>query len=186
MTEDKIFKYMPSLYLYSEIERLIGRSEAIKRLVANYRGIVEEPPIFSSNCLLIGKGSIGKTLVVFYFWRGFRRIVIEGNIKLFFEYFDCINFRSKGSIFRELIAKYVPLWDNRGYRLNQKLLYSKLKQDNRFIILILDEIHLLKSEEILEFLNIAKEHPNISTLMICRTQDWLRIKKDKFQFDEIL
>ena len=38
----------------------------------------------------------------------------------------------------------------------------------------------------MEFLNIAKEHPNISTLMICRTQDWLRIKKDKFQFDEII
>ncbi len=104
MTGDKIFKTIreSSLYTYNEIEKLIGRSEAIKRLAANYRGIAEEPPNFSSNCLLIGKGSIGKTLVGMYFGRGFRRIVIEGNIPLFIEYINCIHFRSKNQIFREL------------------------------------------------------------------------------------
>ncbi len=188
MTGDKVFKTIreSSLYTYNEIEKLIGRSEAIKRLAANYRGIAEEPPNFSSNCLLIGKGSIGKTLVGMYFGRGFRRIVIEGNIPLFIEYINCIHFRSKNQIFRELIAKHLYLIIERRDKETQSQLFSKLKQDNRFILLILDEIHLLKSEEILEFLTITKEHPTISTLMICRTQDWLRIKKDKFQFDEII
>ncbi|HEC39384.1 MAG TPA: hypothetical protein ENI29_14185 [bacterium] len=185
---NKIFQFgrESSLYAYNEIKKLIGRNEEIKRLEANFEHILKKPENFSVSSLLIGKGSIGKTLVGRYFVRDLRRKAVEKNIRLNMEYFDCIHFRSKSKIIRELIAKYVQLSWNRGYHLNQTLLYSTLKRENRFILLILDEIHLLKPAEILAFLDIGKQHPNISTLMICRTQDWLRIKKDKLQFDEII
>ncbi len=191
MIEDnnKIFKSISAgeLLTSNHVEKLICRSEAIKRLTANFGSILKEPKNFSINCLLIGKGAIGKTLVAKYFgYELIRRKAVEMKIRFMIEYFNCIHFRSKGNIIRELIAKYVPLSWNRGYKLNKSLLFSKLKQDNRFILLILDEVHLLKSEDILALLDIGKKYSQIATIMICRTQDWLRVKKDKLLFDEII
>ncbi len=190
MTDDKIFQTIreSSLYTYNEIKKVIGRSDAIKRLIANFRGILKDQEKFSTNCLIVGKGSIGKTLVGMYFGRGFRRKAIEKNIRFNTEYLNCIFFRSKNQIFRELIAKY--LYIERRDKETQSQLFSKLKQDNRFILLILDEIHILETNEILALLDIGKNYSQISIIMICREQDWLRVIKNRnklqLQFDEII
>ena len=132
MSEDeRIYKFRKSgsLYTYNDIKRLIGRSEALERLTTNFGIILKEPESFSINCLITGKGSTGKSLVARYFGRDIRLKAVKKKVKLSMEYFNCFHFRSKSMIIRELIAKNVPLRWDRGYRLNQSLLYSKLKQE---------------------------------------------------------
>lgn len=185
--DGKIYLKMSSLYSYNFIKKLIGRNDALTRLEANFKSILKGPKDFSVSCLLIGKGSIGKSLAVNFFARDIRaRTVVKKN-KLMIDSFNCTYFRSKDSIIRELILKYLNVLTDPMDKPDQASLFSKLKQDNQFILLILDEIHLLESEDILAFLDIAKNQSQISVLMVCREKDWERTKiNKKIQFDEII
>jgi hypothetical protein len=67
------------------------------------------------------------------------------NKKIVIEYFNCINFRSKSKIIRELLAKYTP-GSGRGYSDDEalKLILTKLIRDQGYMLLIIDEIFLIK------------------------------------------
>ncbi|MHA2121456.1 MAG: Cdc6/Cdc18 family protein [Promethearchaeota archaeon] len=73
----------------------------------------------------------------------------------------------------------------RGYSDDEalKLILSKLIRDDGYMLLIIDEVHLLKPEEVLAFLNIAETfgHHNakLSLLLICRGSDWMRIENER-------
>ena len=67
---------------------------------------MEEEQQPSISCLLLGKGGVGKTVTAKYFGKNFKNIALEKDVNLFIEYYNCINFRSKSKIIRELLAKY--------------------------------------------------------------------------------
>jgi len=179
-----VFKQLGSLDKSWVPDKLYCRDDALSTLIVNYRRILEEEEQPSINCLILGKGGIGKTCTARYFGKNFRTVAIEKDVKLFIEYFDCINFRSKSKIIRELLAKYTH-GSGRGYADDEsiKLILTKLIRDNGYMLLIIDEVHLLKPDEVLALLNIAEtfghQNAKLSILLICRGTDWMRIENEK-------
>jgi len=179
-----VFRQASSLDLSWVPEKLYCRDDALKTLIFNYRRILEEKEQPSINCLILGKGGVGKTCTARYFGKNFRTIAIENDVKLFLEYFNCINFRSKSKIIRELLAKYQH-GSGRGFSDDEalKLILSQLIREQGYMLLVIDEIHLLKPDEVLALLDIAEtfghQNAKLSLLLICRSKDWMRIENEK-------
>ncbi|NHJ26142.1 MAG: hypothetical protein EAX89_16305 [Candidatus Lokiarchaeota archaeon] len=178
-----VFKQANTLDQSYVPEKLFCRDDALKSLIFNYRRILEEENL-SINCLLLGKGGVGKTATARYFGRNFKTIALEKDVNLFIEYFNCITFRSKSKIIREMLAKYTH-GSGRGFSDDEalKLILKQLIREQGYMLLIIDEIHLLKSDEILAFLDIAEtfghQNAKLSILLISRTKDWMRIENEK-------
>jgi len=179
-----VFKQLSSLDKSFVPDKLYCRDDILNTLIVNYRRILEEKEQPSINCVMLGKGGIGKTVTARYFGKNFGTVALEKDVKLFVEYFDCINFRSKSKIIRELLSKYTH-GSGRGYSDDEalKLIISKLVRDDGYMLLVIDEIHLLKPEEVLAFLNIAETfgHHNakLSLLLVCRGSDWMKIENER-------
>lgn len=179
-----VFRQASSLDLSYVPEKLYCRDDALKTLIFNYRRIMEEKEQPSINCLILGKGGVGKTCTARFFGKLFRTIAIENDVKLFLEYFNCINFRSKSKIIRELLAKYQH-GSGRGFSDDEalKLILSQLIREKGYMLLIIDEIHLLKSDEVLAFLDIAEtfghQNAKLSLLLISRSKDWMTIETER-------
>ena len=188
-----VFRQASSLDLSWVPEKLYCRDEALKTLIFNYRRIMDEKEQPSINCLILGKGGVGKTCTARYFGKNFKTIAVENDIKLFLEYFNCINFRSKSKIIRELLAKYQH-GSGRGFSDDEalKLILSQLIREKGYMLLIIDEIHLLKSDEVLAFLDIAEtfghQNAKLSLLLVSRSKDWMKIETERIlsRFNEKL
>jgi orc1/cdc6 family replication initiation protein len=179
-----VFRQLSSLDKSTVPEKLYCRDDELNTLIVNYRRILEEKEQPSINCLILGKGGVGKTCTAKFFGKYFRTIAIEKDVNFFLEYFDCINFRSKSKIIRELLAKYTH-GSGRGYSDDEalKLILTKLIRDKGYMLLIIDEVHLLKTDEVLAILNIAEtfghQNAKLSILLICRGADWMRIENER-------
>ena len=179
-----VFRQAGSLDLSYVPPKLYCRDEVIKSLIYNYRRILEEKEPPSINCLLLGKGGVGKTVTAKYFGKNFRSIALEKDVNLFIEYYNCINFRSKSKIIRELLGKYTH-GSGRGFSDDEalKLILTKLINDDAYIFLVIDEVQLLKPEDVLAFLDIAETfgHHNakLSILLVSRIKDWMRIETER-------
>ncbi len=179
-----VFKKASSLDMSYVPEKLHCRDEAIKSLIYNFRRILEEKEQPTISCLILGKGGVGKTVTARYFGRNFKSIALEKDVNIFVEYFNCINFRSKSKIVRELLAKYTH-GSGRGFSDDEalKLILTQLIREKGYMLLVIDEIHLLKPEEILAFLDIAEtyghQNAKLSILLISRNRDWMRIETER-------
>ena len=179
-----VFRQASSLDLSFVPANLHCRDDIINTLIFNFRRILEETEQPSINCLLLGKGGVGKTVTARYFGRNFRTIAIENDVKVFIEYFNCINFRSKSKIIRELLGKYQH-GSGRGFSDDEalKLILSQLIREKGYMLLVIDEIHLLKSDDVLAFLDIAEtfghQNAKLSLLLISRNRDWMRIENER-------
>ncbi|MBD3255345.1 MAG: AAA family ATPase [Candidatus Lokiarchaeota archaeon] len=182
--QKSVFRRASSLDLAYVPDKLLCRDEVIKKLIFNFRRILEEEEKPSVNCLLLGRGGVGKTVTAKYFGRNFKNIAMEKGVELFVEIYNCINFRSKSKIIRDLLAKYTHS-SGRGFSDDEalKIILTKLVRDNGYIFLIIDEVHLLKSEEVLAFLDIAEtyghQNARISILLVSRIKDWLNIETER-------
>ena len=134
--------------------------------------------------MLVGRGGIGKTVFARYFGKMFKSVAIEKDVNLFVEYYNCINYRSKSKIIRELLAKYTQ-GSGRGFSDDEalKLILTKLINEKAHMLLIIDEIHLLKPEEAFALLDIAEtfghQNAKISILLVCRDRDWMRVESER-------
>ena len=181
---NSVFRLLSSLGYSFVPEKVFCRDEAIKNLLYNFRRILEEKEQPSVNCLILGKEGLGKTCTARYFGRNFKTIALENDIEIFIEYYNCINFRNKGAIIRELLSKYTH-GGGRGFSDDEalKLILKKLIREKGYMLLIIDEVHLLRSDEILAFLNIAEtfgqHNTKLSIILISRNKDWMIIETER-------
>jgi cell division control protein 6 len=179
-----VFKQASSLDLTYVPEKLLCRDDVVKTLIFNFRRILEEDEQPSINCLILGKGGVGKTCTARYFGKNFKDIAIEKDINLFVEYYNSITFRSKSKIIRELLAKYTH-GSGRGFADDEalKLILTQLIREQGYMLLIIDEAHLLKEDEILAFLDIAEtfghQNAKLSILMISRRKQWMTKENER-------
>jgi len=179
-----VFKKASSLDFSFVPDKLFCRDDAVESLIYNYRRILEEEEQPSINCLILGKGGVGKTVTARYFGRLFKSVAIEKDVNLFIEYYNCINFRSMAKIIRELLAK-LTYGSGRGLSVDEaiKLILKQLIREKGYMLLVIDEVHLLKPDEVLAFLDIAETfgHHNakLSILLISRGKDWMRIENER-------
>ena len=179
-----IFRQASSLDLSYVPPKLYCRNEIFKSLIHAFRRILEEKEQPSINCLIVGKGGVGKTATSKFFGREFKNVAIEKDVNIFVEIYNCINFRTKSKIIRDLLAKYTHS-SGRGFSDDEalKLILTKLIRENGYMLLIIDEVHLLKSDEILAFLDIAEtfghQNAKLSLLLISRENDWMKIETER-------
>ncbi|MHA1507211.1 MAG: Cdc6/Cdc18 family protein [Promethearchaeota archaeon] len=179
-----VFNQANSLDMSYVPEKVYCRDEAINNLIYNFRRILEEEEQPSINCLILGKGGIGKTCTARYFGRNFKTIALEKGVDVFIEYYNCINFRSKSKIIRELLAKYTH-GSGRGFSDDEalKLILKQLIREKGYMLLIIDEVHLLRSDEILAFLDIAEtyghQNAKLSIILISRNKDWMTVETER-------
>ena len=179
-----VFKKASSLDMSYVPEKLYCRDETIKSLIYNFRRILEEKEQPTISCLILGKGGVGKTVTARYFGRNFKSIALEKDVEIFVEYFNCINFRSKSKIVRELLAKHTH-GSGRGFSDDEalKLILKQLIREKGYMLLVIDEVHLLRTDEILAFLDIAEtyghQNAKLSILLISRNRDWMRIETER-------
>jgi cell division control protein 6 len=179
-----IFRQASSLDLSYVPPKLYCRDDVINTLIHNFRRILDESEQPSINCLILGKGGVGKTCTAKYFGSNFKSVALEKEVNLFLEYYNCINFRSKSKIIRELLAKYTH-GSGRGFSDDEalKLILTKLIREKGYMLLIIDEVHLLKPDDVLAFLDIAETfgHHNakLSILLISRISDWMKIENER-------
>jgi cell division control protein 6 len=179
-----VFNQANSLDMSYVPEKVYCRNEAINNLIYNFRRILEEEEQPSINCLILGKGGVGKTCTARYFGRNFKTIALEKGVDVFIEYYNCINFRSKSKIIRELLAKYTH-GSGRGFSDDEalKLILKQLIREKGYMLLIIDEVHLLRPDEILAFLDIAEtyghQNAKLSIILISRNKDWMTIETER-------
>ena len=183
-TEKSVFKNASSLDMSYVTPKLLGRDDVFKTLNYNFRRILEEIEQPSINFLILGKGGVGKTAIARYFGRNFKQIAVEKGINLFVEYYNCINFRSKSKILRELLAKHTQ-GSGRGFSDDEalKIILKQLIRENGYMLLVIDEVHFLRPEEILAFLDIAEtyghQNAKLSIILISRNKDWMRVETER-------
>ncbi|MFX1496152.1 MAG: Cdc6/Cdc18 family protein [Promethearchaeota archaeon] len=179
-----VFRQFNSLDLSFVPDKLYCRDKEIKELIFAFRRILDEEEQPSINCLILGKAGVGKTATSRYFGRNFRNIAIERDVSFFVEYYNCINFRSKSKIIRDLLAKYTH-GSGRGFSDDEalKLILTKLVRESGYMLLIIDEIHLLQSDEILAFLDIAEtfghQNAKLSLVLVSRSNAWMKVETER-------
>ena len=183
-SKKSVFKNASSLDMSYVTPELLGRDEVFETLTFYFRNILEEIEQPSFNCLILGKSGVGKTAIARYFGRNFKQIAVEKGINLFVEYYNCINFRSKSKIIRELLAKHTQ-GSGRGFSDDEalKLILTQLIRENGYMLLIIDEIHLLQPNEIIAFLDIGEtfghQNAKLSIILVSRTKDWMRVETER-------
>jgi cell division control protein 6 len=182
--QKSVFKSSSSLDLSYVPEKLLCRDEIISSLIYNFRRIIEEEAQPSINFLMLGKAGVGKTVTSRFFGRVFKTIALEKDLEIFLEYFNCIEFRSKSKIIREILGKYTH-GSGRGFSDDEalKLILTNLINRQGYMLLIIDEVHLLSPDEVLALLNIAEtyghQNTRISIILISRTNDWMKIETER-------
>jgi len=179
-----VFKSASSLDMSYVPENLYCRDEAINTLIFNFRRILDEEEQPSINCLILGKGGVGKTCTARWFGKNFKNVALEKDVNLFTEYYNCINFRSKSKIIRELLAKHTH-GSGRGFSDDEalKLILKQIIREKSYMLLVIDEVHLLRPDEILALLDIAEtyghQNARLSIILISRNKDWMRIETER-------
>ncbi|MHA2283980.1 MAG: Cdc6/Cdc18 family protein [Promethearchaeota archaeon] len=182
--QKSVFKSASSLDMSYVPENLYCRDEAIKTLIFNFRRILDEEEQPSINCLILGKGGVGKTCTARWFGKMFKNVALEKDVNLFIEYYNCIHFRSKSKIIRELLSKHTH-GSGRGFADDEsiKLILKQLIREKSYMLLVIDEVHLLRPDEILAFLDISEtyghQNAKLSIILISRNKDWMRIETER-------
>ncbi|MHA1460970.1 MAG: Cdc6/Cdc18 family protein [Promethearchaeota archaeon] len=180
-TKKSIFKQASSLDMSYVPDKLLCRDDIIKNLIFNFRRILEEREQPSINCLILGESGVGKTATARWFGKNFHSFAIEKGTNLSVEYYNCLNFRTKSKIIRDLLAKHTH-GSGRGFSDEEALkrILKQLIRENGYMLLIIDEVHLLSPDDIFSFLGINEtfghQNAKISIILISRSKDWMTVE----------
>ncbi len=184
---ESVFKDQSTLnqaWVPKEGEKLICRDAELKKLLAIHRPVIETGGSFSVNTLIVGLGGIGKSLTVRYFGKKFREIALKKEVNLTVEYYDCLQHRSKSSILRH-ISERLHYSTGHGYSDNEIMeqILKDLIKRNESLLIILDEVHNLSSEEILALLNTSigfgEHNSRFCIICVSRPADWFKVDNEK-------
>ena len=177
-------KTLAQAWVPDQNQKLMKRDNEIKKLLTIHRPIIETDGAFSANTLILGKGGIGKTLTTRYFGRKFRDAALKRNKKLIIEYYDCLQHRTKSSILRNISEK-LSFSSGHGYSDNEILqqILRKVRDNNQYLLIILDEIHNIPSDDILALFNASisfgETNSRFCIIGISRISDWYKVENEK-------
>lgn len=164
-------------------DTLEGRDDILTSLIIHFRRILFEKNL-SVNCLLLGPAGSGKTTIAKFFAANFRQIALEHMPGFNVEYFNCIESRTNAKIISRLLKKYCYS-TGRGVSSEEgwSIMVSSLKRNKAYLFIVLDEVHNLSRQSLLELLCLSEtyghQNSNFSFLLISREEDWLRIESEK-------
>lgn len=158
-------------------KNFLGRELQVAELTTIYKFIpicqITNSPLSQVHTLVHGNAGAGKTSIVRGWAKEFAAILAES--KIFIEYYDCTQYRTKSAILRNMVEKIVMV-SGHGYA-DAELIVSFLKEMQRkkaYTLLILDEIQMLEKEDLLAFLQMngsfGSQNAPISIICITRTE----------------
>ncbi len=145
-----IFKDESKLDINYVPSRLPHRDAQLNLLNQFFRSVVETPGKMAQRVLITGKIGTGKTVLSQHFGLQIIRETREKGANLHFVHFNCRE--CKGSFFmilHQVISKFHPNFPRRGYSATEilQMLIQVLDAQNAFVILVLDELDALISNE---------------------------------------
>lgn len=184
LSRQTVFRISNSLDLGFVPERLHCRDSVISDLIQTFRGVIDCKGLYSSNCLILGKGGCGKTTSVKFFCKNFKKVALERGMEINTQYFNCVDFDTESRIIRKLFEIFL-FHSGRGYSNEEALhcIVRNMKYRKMYLILVLDEVHLLPVDEVWSLLNVAETfgHHNvrISIILVSRLFDWKNIENER-------
>ncbi len=179
-----VFRDEQTLALSFVPEKLPHRTEDLRRLIQNFRGLFGQSTSTPVNVLILGKGGIGKTALAKYFAKGIRMTGRNNNVKIYTEYFNCVNYRTKSAILREVLSSHC-FQTGKGYSDDEtiKQIQAYLEREKAYLILTVDEVFVLTDSDIISLVNIAETFPQgtsrISLVLVSRELDWTRFETER-------
>ncbi|MHA1872238.1 MAG: Cdc6/Cdc18 family protein [Promethearchaeota archaeon] len=167
-----------------EEHELPCRERELDSLTSLYYPVIESGGSYSINSLILGRGGVGKTVTAKYFARMFKDAAISKGMNCIIEYIDCNEHSTRNAILRELLKRF-KLSNGRGYSDPElmKQLIAYIFKTRSYLFTILDEIHNLKQEDLLSFLNASitfgSKNVRMSFLCISRSSDWLNYSTER-------
>ncbi|MHA1731876.1 MAG: Cdc6/Cdc18 family protein [Promethearchaeota archaeon] len=170
-------------------DELPRRGDDVKQLIHDFRALAQGGDNLSNinvNVLITGNGGVGKTATSRFFASKFAKTCRKRGVRVVDEYFNCLEHRTKSSIYRTLLSKYC-YQTGKGYGDDEtvKQLEAYLRRQEAHMILVLDEVHMLPPTDILAFLNLSEilgaNHSRFSTILVSRPLDWARVKDQRIE-----
>ena len=184
--KSSIIKNEKALELDYVPSTLLHRNEVISYLSSIYQHILTDKTL-SQSTLLIGPGGIGKSCTARFFMKYLYQIVIDSRSFPQFHclYLNCVEYKTKNKILRKIYSDLKKYFSGRGFddiELMIEILQT-LKNEDSYLFLVLDEIHLLPNTDIMQLLSISETfgHHNvrISILLLTRHYDWARLETER-------
>jgi orc1/cdc6 family replication initiation protein len=171
-----VFKKEETLLLDYVPPKLPCRDEDLARLSRDYKPIIMDKGSYNINVAITGSAGVGKTSLARLFGKGLVDAV-KGYKEILLFYFNCYTFRTKSSILREITGKHFGI-SSRGLSDNELLtqIFNRLKNDNKHILLILDEAFIIGGESILSLIHSYESygfgHSPISMIVVSRPEEY--------------
>lgn len=153
------------------------REKEINSLAKNFRSLFSKSNLSSTITVLGGPG-YGKTSVVRFTVRRILEIAEGRNINLLANYNNCWTYRSASAILANIIDQVIgPKIKTKGISTEElvTVLRNYLNEEKAHLILILDDVNALTSEDINTFFILQEENrydSRISIILISRPTEW--------------
>lgn len=151
---------------------LQARRNQLQRLANDFKIIIDKSTSCAVHVLITGKLGVGKTVIAKYFCQRLSKEAEKRGVKILYRYYNCFAYRRIGSVLREIMKYFgVP---TRGFSDDENLetLNTRLRRENKHLILILDEADIFGAEPILHIIHAADSvgfgDARISTILISR------------------
>ncbi|MFW9997559.1 MAG: Cdc6/Cdc18 family protein [Candidatus Odinarchaeota archaeon] len=190
LRDSSVFKNAKALTQSFLPARILHRKSDIESIVHNFRPLLllkqkastgGLPAVngFSCNLAVIGNPGVGKTATVRYTGVQLEKIARKKkyDVRLIVNHVNCWNNRTRSSILASIMRDAFKVV-TRGLSTEEiiDLLRQRLSIEDCYLILILDEVHILSINDLKSFIHLTEWMADrISVIMITRTAEWSMI-----------
>ncbi|MFX0101435.1 MAG: Cdc6/Cdc18 family protein [Candidatus Hodarchaeota archaeon] len=159
-------------------EKVPHRDEILKKLILEFKIILNE--YIGISVAIKGAGGYGKTLVSRFSQEKLSKVAAELGVNIDTRYYTCFQYRTLGTILRDYMPQELYI-SGKGFSVSELLsfLVSNLRREDKKLLLIIDEVQNLSTDDILRILSINEDTKTpesvreyISTILIARDYDW--------------
>ncbi|MHA2297971.1 MAG: Cdc6/Cdc18 family protein [Candidatus Hodarchaeales archaeon] len=175
---ESVFKDETTLLKQYLPPKLPHRETQIQDLARNFRPLFIRAPNsvggFACNIAVTGSAGVGKTATVRYTAEKLQKLAQKESIRLIVNYVNCWNNRTRNSILASIMRDSFGV-STRGLGTEETIdnLRRQLTLEDRYLILILDEVHILTTKDLKSFIHLTEWMADrISVIMITRTTEW--------------
>lgn len=174
-----VFKDEPTLFHGYLPAKLMFREEQMTTIAQNYRPIFldkGEDNGLTANIAVVGNAGIGKSASVKLIVKDIVQSAKKRGLNIYGDYRNCWINRTRSAILRGILRDKFDV-SIRGFGDEEAIdvLIRRLKSNNAYLILILDEVYALLQDEIESFLHLTEEFRaghRFSIVMISRPSEW--------------
>ncbi|MHA1269882.1 MAG: ORC1-type DNA replication protein [Candidatus Helarchaeota archaeon] len=181
LDKPNIFKDESKLSINYIPSNLPHRDEELKRLINEFRVIIEHPMKASRKVLITGDVGTGKTAIAKSFGQMLREVAKKRNLNVYYHHINCRRNRTYSLILKNIILTFYPAIPSRGYSPEEllEILKDILIKEKKYLVVTLDELDYMvdKSPILYDLTRLMDEEFNaeqyLSLIIITRNAAFL-------------